>query len=235
VEILNKLREKYSQILANEGIPTSPGHWQPRMMAIVADADTGIIVTGASQPGVDDSALRSLNLHLAATNICRIRIGEDYASIIHECSRDVDDRVRRIGKNVSENDFGKLHAKFFDKTDEAPSYQKIPFSENAIRCWAFDANFQPRPPCTRCQRIYSAWTLDERPSSPAEWMRGLGRDRSSGTIKYRVSEPLGGFPCTYCAETVAAAKLHLLRSGVLTLFLPKDTDRLKVTDRMVLG
>jgi len=87
----------------------------------------------------------------------------------------------------------------------------------------------PKGPCTRCQIIYSVWTLDEKPDTPENWIDRFDLDLKFGQIKYRQANPES--PCSYCAETVAAAQLYALCHGVLTLVFPKDTDELKVSGK----
>lgn len=55
------------------------------MIAAVADADTGVIVTGATKP----VAPRIPIFEDAADNISHIRVGEAFGSIIADCSKDI--------------------------------------------------------------------------------------------------------------------------------------------------
>ena len=67
-------------------------HWHSRTIAIVADADTGIIVIGAIKPAAPNISI----FEDAADNISRIRVGEDFGSIIVDCSKDVWKLFRKI-------------------------------------------------------------------------------------------------------------------------------------------
>ena len=207
-------------------------------MAIVADADTGIIVIGATKPAAPNIPI----FEDAADNISRIRVGEDFGSIIVDCSKDVWEHFSSIKdelKRVQPFDSKKApvtekSAKLYDavvhaKKDSVASYQNIPSSKNGITSWAFGSDFKFKPPCTRCQRLYSGWILHGMPDTPLKKLEGLTRDNLSGSIKY--SSHLK-YPCSYCAETVAAAKLHALYNGTLTLVLSKDTENIRASDKV---
>lgn len=106
-----------------------------------------------------------------------------------------------------------------DKSADGPAYQVIPGQDGSVFCWAFGTeSWELKPPCLRCQRIYSGWTKHGQPSlnrhSPdTEAMRHALRDMYTDGVKYNLKKNA----CTYCAETVAASKLSLLRTGTLTL------------------
>ena len=128
----------------------------------------------------------------------------------------------------------KKSAKLYDavvyaEKDSVASYQNIPSSKNGITSWAFGSDFKFKPPCTRCQRLYSGWVLHEIPDASLKKLEGLKRDDLSGSIKYSSQNK---YPCNYCAETVAAAKLHALYNGTLTLVLSKDTENIRASDKV---
>lgn len=112
------------------------------------------------------------------------------------------------------------------KKDSIAKYQNIPSSENGIMCWALGSDFKFKRPCTRCQRLYSGWVL---PDTPDKRLAGLRQDYSRGLLRYSSGYK---YPCGYCAETVAAAKLHALSYGTLTLILSKDTDEIRASDKV---
>ena len=178
----------------------------------------------------------------AADNISRIRVGKDFGSIIVDCSKDVWKHYNRIKPKLREvkliGDYSALMTKesagLYDavvnaKKDSITNYQYIPSSENGIRSWAFGSDFKFKRPCTRCQRLYSGWILHEMPDTPETKLVGLKQDHSHGVLRYT---PGYKYPCGYCAETVAAAKLHALYHGTLTLVLSKDTDEIRASDKV---
>lgn len=238
--ILANFEEVYQK--TKEGLKVADSqYWHSRMVAVVADADTGVIVTGATKP----AAPRIPIFEDAADNISRIRVGEDFGSIIVDCSKDVWKHFRSIraelGKvqpidsnsaSVIEESAGLYDAVVNAEKDPVASYQNIPSSKNGIMSWAFGSDFKFRPPCTRCQRLYSEWILHKMPDTPGKRLEGLMKDYRSGSIKYSSQNK---YPCNYCAETVAAAKLHALYNGTLTLVLSKDTDKIQVSDKMRLS
>ena len=200
------------------------------MITITVDADTGIIVTGATKPAAPKIQI----FEDAAANITRIRVGEDFGSIVTNCSRDVWQRFSKVKKKLDsklteEQSAVLYHAVVKADKETMPSYPGIPSSKSCIMSWAFGNDFTFRSPCTRCQRLYSNWTLHKIPQTPDEMLAILLQDKQSGSLKY---SPTFTYPCGYCAETVAAAKLYLLRHGTLTLTLPRDTEEIRASDKV---
>ena len=115
------------------------------------------------------------------------------------------------------------------KKDSIAKYQHIPSSKNGIMSGAFGSDFEFKRPCTRCQRLHSGWVLHKIPDTPDEKFAGLWQDYSHGLFKYSSGYK---YPCGYCAETVAAAKLYALSHGPLTLVLSKDTDEIRASDKV---
>lgn len=220
------MKEKFCQ---EKDLSTNlTGYWHSRTIAIVADADTGIIVTGATKPVAPKIPI----LEQAAHNISHIRVGEEFGSIVNDCSNDVWKLVSKIKGKL--NELSDESTILYDKVvnaqkDSVASYQNIPSSRTHIMCWAFNTDFELQAPCTRCQRLYSGWILHKFPETPEEKLEILRKDKRIGSLKYS-----SGFtyPCGYCAETVAAAKLHALKHGILALILPKDTDKIKASDEV---
>ncbi|KAN0068590.1 hypothetical protein V8E54_013314 [Elaphomyces granulatus] len=62
----------------------SKRHWHSRTMTIVADADTGILITGATKPAAPEIP----TLEDAADNISHMRAGDEFGSVIGTCSRE---------------------------------------------------------------------------------------------------------------------------------------------------
>src|ERR1700727_1951478 len=81
-------------------------------------------------------------------------------------------------------------------------------------------------PSLRCQRLYSEWYLHEKPDTSEKKLARLRENNRSSSIKYT---PSNKYPCSYCAETVAAAKLYALKHGTLTPILSKDKDEIKAS------
>lgn len=101
---------------------------------------------------------------------------------------------------------------------ERYGYEVIPKPKEDIFSWAFDTHFSEtthfrlKPPCLRCQRIYSAWILHGAPENTGDRRTAL-RDIYHKTIAYNKKQD----KCAYCAETAAAAKMYLVHSGRLCL------------------
>jgi hypothetical protein len=93
-------------------------------------------------------------------------------------------------------------------------HEQIPNPSNKIFLCAFDGRtFEPKEPCIRCQYLYSKWALEGMPDTTEERRKALSGVRAWKMEYHSGRDP----PCTYCAETVAAAKLYALYSGSLLL------------------
>ena len=149
---------------------------------------------------------------------------EDAPNRKDEDLKEPPDNVKEITK-LERADIKKLGFKDIDKLYEkvviegkCASYDKIPKSNRGahILSWACDgSSFVFQPPCLRCQSMYSTWFLFNRPQSSAERRKTLYDHLFSATVAFR--ETKESDPCSYCAETVAAGKLYVLRNGTLSL------------------
>lgn len=93
-------------------------------------------------------------------------------------------------------------------------YRAIPGPGNTVFCWAIRSNsFEHHPPCLRCQRIYSQWSLYGRPDDVESKRTALENLHARDALGYNATNDT----CTYCAESVAAAKVYLLRNARLSL------------------
>ena len=148
--------------------------------------------------------------------------------------RGIKSELKDVPTSVSKILDAEKKIRLYDDVVNAPkgsvaAYQSIPSSTNGIKSWAFDDDFKFKSPCTRCQRLYLGWHLHKKPNTPEEKLARLREDYGVGSLKY---SPGNKYPCGYCAETVAAAKLHALYHGTLTLILPKDKDEIKASDEV---
>jgi hypothetical protein len=199
-------------------------------MTIVAGADTGILITGATKPVAPEIPI----LEDAADNISHMRVGDEFGSVIGTCSKEVwnlfesiRSKLKDIPISASTIDAEKiieLHEGIVNAPKLSDTYTRIPSSLNGIKSWAFGDDFKDKSPCIRCQRLYSEWFLHKRPDSPEKKLARLREDDRSSSIKYTPSRK---YKCSYCAETIAAAKLYAIKHGTLTLTLFKDKDEIK--------
>ena len=106
------------------------------------------------------------------------------------------------------------YSRFISSNRFNEGYEAIPGPQNTIFCWAFDtATFELNRPCLRCQRMYSKWVLNQNPHNVKSKRTSLDDLYARDALRYNVQRDT----CSYCAETTAAAKMYLLRSGQLTL------------------
>lgn len=93
-------------------------------------------------------------------------------------------------------------------------FDAMPGPANAVFCWAIDtSSFVLKRPCLRCQRMHSKWALFACPNDTNGKRNSLNDLYARDALAYNVKNDT----CTYCAETIAAAKIYLLRSGRLSL------------------
>ncbi|KAL2055889.1 hypothetical protein ABVK25_003531 [Lepraria finkii] len=184
--IYRNTKADFEEVITKKGLKLADSqHWHSRTIAVVADADTGIIVTGATKPVAPGIPI----FEDVADNISRIRVGEDFGSIIVDCSKDVWNLCNRIKPKLSKVRLTGLNsalvteesAELYDavvnaKKDSIAKYQNIPSSENGIMSWAFGSDFKFKRPCTHCQRLYSGWVLHEIPDTPDKKLAGLRQD-----------------------------------------------------------
>lgn len=64
--------------------------------------------------------------------------------------------------------------------------------------------------------MYKDWDFNLMPQAPKEKIGSIHEGMNSARVKSRPKEGTSG-PFSYCAESVAAGKLHLLRNGKLVL------------------
>lgn len=93
-------------------------------------------------------------------------------------------------------------------------FEAIPGPKNTIFCWAIDpCSITFKRPCLRCQRMYSEWALYLRPDNTNLRRVSLSDIYARDALAYNAKKDT----CSYCAETVAAAKMYLVRNGRLSL------------------
>lgn len=93
-------------------------------------------------------------------------------------------------------------------------FEAMPGPDKTIFCWALDTgSFKLKPPCLRCQRMLSRWVLSQNPDDINGRRDALKALYARDALRYNKKHDT----CTYCAETIAAAKIDLLRRGRLLL------------------
>lgn len=117
----------------------------------------------------------------------------------------VQDPVRPLSK--------KWYARMLPQ-NHSKGYDILHGPKDTIFSFAIDMEtLTMKRPCLRCQRMYSHWYLWDS-------LQGTAADRvafddlfAKDALSYNVKNDT----CSYCAETVAAAKIYLLRKGKLAL------------------
>lgn len=103
------------------------------------------------------------------------------------------------------------------KTSDMEKVAQDIMQSSEIVCLAVEAeSLQPRPPCLRCQSMYSGWNHWRDHRAPKN------QEEAKETIAF-ISDQMDNAPAiksdkiSYCAESIAAAKLYTLRTGKLVL------------------
>lgn len=205
---------------------------------IVFDKQTGIVTTGATQPAYHADNFPWLDK--VGKQIHGLRIGATFRHAVHLCSENVAQLINggqtRGIADLDDSCANSIYDNFMkatkdDKLSTLPqcgppdlvalrwlrrkeeAYEIIPGPEGDIFSWAIDTSkFELRPPCLRCQRMFSGWVLHGVPTTTESRKTAL-KDMFNRAIRYNKKTDT----CSYCAETAAAAKLYLLRHGKLAL------------------
>ena len=216
--------------------------WIPRTIAIVIDTASGFIFTGSTQAMCENFVL----FRDAAAKINRHRLGKtQFVTFLDIRSKRYSDLVTPMTKVVKGSDSlfcSSLYCqlilqKSFDhqtveelrNLDETSRQSVVPgqqiydtgfpelpkgLTNSHILCWAISGeNLEFVPPCLRCQSLYDTWVMWGMPDSDDDrahcFSKGMGEPSSK--VAYKEGESF----C--CAESIAAAKVHASRHGVLSL------------------
>jgi hypothetical protein len=180
--------------------------WAPRCIAIIFHAQTGLLVTGGSQPTCQDHPL----LRISAKAILSWQLGEKFASIIADCNNDWEEKCakwRKLLKEPANKDpTGLLQEPKLNAYGQLPN----PKEGSEILCWTIEGStFESKAPCPRCCYFYDEWNLKTENSNISE-----------RTIEY-LHSGIGQRPKKkkqfHCAETIAAAKIYAWDNGTLVL------------------
>lgn len=214
--------------------------WRPRTIVVFYDSKSKLFHTGASQPACD----RFVFWDELTKPITRHRVGEKFARIIDGLATSFNEQAQQIKRrkndqiNLLHNFYnssapGKdISSKIKKNADVTQIYNKLVKREPtngdeitlkltvqpSILCFAFDGfSLKPKAPCIRCQYMYPGWNHNRMPSTPKEKIDSIHTGMSDSSVTSRPKETGTSGPFSYCAESVAAAKLHLLRNGKLVL------------------
>lgn len=189
--------------------------WLAGTIVIVADKQHEILLTGASRPMFPQQKVGNDNvadfqfLDKWSKKVMNVRLGKNFSEVINHCTEEFCNQIKGLGGNEIKHN--QLYQKFDAHAAQCSRCQKVSASQTTdIFCWALDGNdLEFKPPCIRCYCQYSRWVLHNKPNYPEqkEVLERHVRRCEKG------KEP----PCTYCAETVAAANLFLLHHGTVVL------------------
>ncbi|KAK3379689.1 hypothetical protein B0T24DRAFT_590225 [Lasiosphaeria ovina] len=176
--------------------------WLPKTIVIAADRTYEMVLTGASMPSVQTGLLRR-----PAMGITRIRAGEIFTKITMDRSEEFGALMEHVKENMagtSNKNIDQLHRQVTQPRELHP---------NGRYFWSFSGwTFELKPPCMRCQYLYSDCVMWGLPKQPEEKIAALEKALESSCSWW---SPSANQPCNLCAETVVAAKLHAADHGVV--------------------
>ena len=220
--------------------------WRPRTIVVGYDTKTKQLLTGASQPACDHYVFwtdvtgritrnrlgenfariidqLSKSFHKEANGLKENRMPEidGLYNFVQTAEPDrlVEPSIQRQSSKVKEkvDDIISIH-------DAAVKRENVQGSKSAldlmgdpdILCLAIDGfSLSIRQPCLRCQWMYSGWRHGKMPETPRDKIISIRDGLTSHIVTKKLKDELGSI--SFCAESVAAAKLHLLRAGKLAL------------------
>ncbi|MCJ1385126.1 hypothetical protein MMC17_008245 [Xylographa soralifera] len=122
-------------------------------------------------------------------------------------------QTRAINCLSSPVNFKEIEEAHYEIVDMKKKNDELPTSgDSQILSWACSGHdFKGKAPCFRCQRMYSTWVMNLTPSSV--------NDKRNDLEHWQGHQPSTGYDneLVYCAESVVAAKIQLLRKGKLSL------------------
>jgi hypothetical protein len=197
------------------------------------DKWTGILFTGGTKLTCHESKLFTES----ATAISEARLGGktngSFVRAVQLCATEFQNKIIQVaqgcqgrslvsslsvGTKDGRTEIENIHDEI---TSSHESRSALPTSEEGlVLSWACRGdNFQPKSPCLRCQTLYSTWVMHLTPSTAnekledlKEWLTSAEGRGDGDNQEAQMSNKI-----IYCAETAAAAKLHLLRNGTLAL------------------
>ena len=182
-------------------------------------------MTGGTQPTCHESGL----FRQAVKAITNLRVGEEFAEIIDHGSKEFADRAIKTTRSesiISKEQLSGLKASEIEKLnlynrvvnkDKSGWHDRIPAPTNGkpVLVWACEGlTFDLKPPCLRCQSLYPTWLLNGRPRDEDGRKHNLVKWIFSHLVP---NNPRLDMKWAYCAETVVASKLYLLRNGTFGL------------------
>ena len=201
-------------------------YWCSRTIAVIADPNREILLIGGTKPSANSEKFAALSRVSKA--ISTERLGTRFSQIINSSTEKfwskTKDMKSQSGKPLTSNIVEALQNDevdtLYDNAIVVTATSRRSWDDlmsppnNPFFLWAFDGgSFKLVPPCLRCQWLYYSWLVASKPSNTSEKKASLQGIRGR-KMEYT---PGGTPPYTYCAETIAAAKVYLLYHGDVVL------------------
>ncbi|KAI1131661.1 hypothetical protein F5Y10DRAFT_233284 [Nemania abortiva] len=185
--------------------------WCPRAITMMIDSAHGIVLTGATNPGCDGKG--SGLVRNAVLKITRLRAGEHFTRIAEQLTDKFVDKLKVVeedSKRKPRSD-DQIRGHYHYLTG-IPSDVKL--RVNRVWIWTYDGwTLKPKPPCLRCQSMCP--TLVAAKECRMYGMPVSVEDKRIAIDSANERMRIPGSKCTFCAETVAAAKLYALYNGTV--------------------
>lgn len=95
--------------------------WLSRSLVLVLDTENRLILTGGTQPTCHESSL----FRQAVKTITTLRIGEEFAEVIDNCSKEFADRAIRMTQSESIEKTEQLSGLKASKIEELKLYNRV--------------------------------------------------------------------------------------------------------------
>lgn len=184
--------------------------WLSDCLIIVVDTAARITVTGGTRPTCHNfPPVNSVGARIKAQ-----RLGEKFMNIINICSEDFTRNAQQRTKAKGSATPLEYHAQITD-LGQSHAQRQLPASSESGKVHSFACrgrSFKRLAPCIRCQAFYPSWVMDKRPTEQKIMNEPLSLPPHLNPSEFRPD-----MEWTYCAESVAAVKLFLLRNGRIGL------------------
>lgn len=184
--------------------------WSSGCLAIVVDTANRITITGGTRPSCHDFSL----VDPMAAAMKAQRLGERFTKIINTCSEKFTQNAEKRNKAEAPTTPAEYRA-LVRELGQFEAQEQLPASRGNDKIYSFACkgnNFEGLAPCIRCQTFYPSWIMHRMPNE---------KQMVDGTLSFANHLTMKGNgpdkEWTYCAESVAAAKLFLLRNGSIQL------------------
>ncbi|KAI1124470.1 hypothetical protein F5Y10DRAFT_249350 [Nemania abortiva] len=198
--------------------------WCSKAITVLAIPEHEILLTGETRRTTGDDSPKFLQR--VSKEIATERLGSRFSKFInartetfHNTTKDRKSHTgeplsQKIVDAMADGEVEEFYEAAIVDTADSNKDLKDMSSTSPLFLWTFNgSSFELMPPCIRCQWLYRSWNIAGWPSTISEKKDSLKGIRGQKMEYNKGKKP----PCTYCAETIVAAKAYLLYHGDLVL------------------